>query len=695
MSPPNDSRPGDVSTAEATSKSDASRTDDQYNPPGYPLAARIYRAAGWRGVLPLPPRTKFPPPKGFTGHDGVWPDDDQVKAWVESQSADANLMLRVDYGVIGIDVDDYDLKTGGQTLKEAESRWGPLPPTHRSTARREDIVSGIRLFRVPEGVLFRGVITFADLDIGDIEIVQPHHRYIVAWPSINPKTSQRYRWYGPDGSLLPEGVVPLVDDVPELPTRWVSALSRDAVRHTTFDGSAPNRTGQAREQINEDIYQRLIGLAGNDEPDRVVAARLERAVADLTGSTGCRYDTTRDHVAALMRLQAIGRVGVPAALRQLYAAYVLDVADTRPRVVAEAEFLRFTEGAAALVAASVPEHTRHQAEGDSDTDSAAHHAGWTLTDGAGFILDIPDTIPALWGEGQRVLWAEGESLMICGPMGVGKTTLAGMLLHAQLGGMGDVDEQVLGLPVAQIPGKILYLAMDRPKQIARSLHRQFSDARRKVLRERLVVWQGPPPADIAANPHLLVELAERAEASVVYLDSIKDAAVGLSEDAVGAGYNRARQHLVNKGVQMLELHHTKKQGDGTVNDVYGSTWLGSGTGSIILLSGQPGDPVVGLRHIRQPAAEVGPLVLTHDEAKGAMTVVSGTDPMAVITAAGEGGCTAKDLAVAMFETDDPDRNQIEKARRQLDRLVGEGTASRAQGTRGGAEGGTATRWFPA
>ena len=60
----------------------------------------------------------------------------------------------------------------------------------------------------------------------------------------------------------------------------------------------------------------------------------------------------------------------------------------------------------------------------------------------------PDTVPALWGDGTEVLWAEDESLMIAGPMGLGKTTLAVLLMHAQLG-VGDGT--VLGLPVAERP----------------------------------------------------------------------------------------------------------------------------------------------------------------------------------------------------------------------------------------------------
>jgi hypothetical protein len=59
--------------------------------------------------------------------------------------------------------------------------------------------------RVPVGVFFRSVIRFKELGLGDIEIIQPHHRYVTAWPSIHPKTGQQYRWISPDGTLLPEG----------------------------------------------------------------------------------------------------------------------------------------------------------------------------------------------------------------------------------------------------------------------------------------------------------------------------------------------------------------------------------------------------------------------------------------------------------------------------------------------------------
>jgi hypothetical protein len=211
----------------------------------------------------------------------------------------------------------------------------------------------------------------------------------------------------------------------------------------------------------------------------------------------------------------------------------------------------------------------------------------------------------------------------------------------------------------------------------------------------LVIWQGPPPADIAANPPLLTELAERAGASVVYIDSLKDAAVGLSEDTVGAGYNRARQLLLGRGVQLAELHHAVKRSSGGVDDVFGSVWVTSGAGSIIMLTGQPGDPVVGFRHIRQPAQEVGPLMLSHDESSGTISILSSTDPVALAKEAGDEGITAKGLAVVMFDITKPSRGEIEKARRHLDRLTSEGSLTCIAGTTGGSKGGTQTRWVAA
>ena len=196
----------------------------------------------------------------------------------------------------------------------------------------------------------------------------------------------------------------------------------------------------------------------------------------------------------------------------------------------------------------------------------------------------------------------------------------------------------------------------------------------------------------------------RRGADTVVLDSVKDGAVGLKEDEVGAGYNRARQKLIAAGVEVLQLHHTTKrnaQGGApdSVADIFGSAWITAGTGSIILLSGDPGDPVVGFQHIRQPAEEVGPWQLLHDQTSGKITIHHETDPVAMALASGEKGVTADDLV----DSWDPDkklsgRSRLaarEKARRVLNKLVDQKKLTRVDGTVGGGAMRRTTSWFPA
>lgn len=294
-----------------------------------------------------------------------------------------------------------------------------------------------------------------------------------------------------------------------------------------------------------------------------------------------------------------------------------------------------------------------------------------LVDGATFVLDAPDHVPAIWGDGTDVLWAKGESLILAGPPGVGKTTLVGQIVRALI---GLEPRTVLGHTVHTPTRKILYLAMDRPAQIARSLRRHFTQDERGALAERLTVWKGPPPEDLAKSPHTLSQLADQAGASVVILDSLKDAALGLTDDETGAGYNRARQLAITAGIQVLELHHTVKRGPNgarpnTLADLYGSAWITAGAGSVILLWGQAGDPIVDFIHLKQPAEPVGPMRLLHDHTAGVTSIWNPSSPLALVNAAGPHGTTVRDVAAAINETDTPDRNHIEKARRALEKLV--------------------------
>ncbi|MEU3033502.1 AAA family ATPase [Streptomyces griseoaurantiacus] len=334
---------------------------------------------------------------------------------------------------------------------------------------------------------------------------------------------------------------------------------------------------------------------------------------------------------------------------------------------------------------------------ESDAHNAAENAPEenllpkSFTPGGTFFLQAQETPPAVWGEGGDVLWAEGESLILAGPQGVGKTTIAHQIIRARLG----LQDTVLGLPVQQGSKRVLMLMMDRPAQARRAGRRIYGNDDEGFLNEHLVIWEGPPPYDLAKRPDVLAAMCERAKADTVLVDSIKDGAIGISADEVGAGYNRARQKALAEGVQVLENHHTKKAGanggePNKLEDVYGSVWITAGSGSVIMLWGEAGDPIVSFRHIKQPMNEVGPFQLLHDHASGLTTVRHTVDLLDMARIKGVHGLTVMDAAAALAETKKPTASDREKARRKLNKLVEKGLLSRVEPPSPGDP----TRWFP-
>lgn len=313
--------------------------------------------------------------------------------------------------------------------------------------------------------------------------------------------------------------------------------------------------------------------------------------------------------------------------------------------------------------------------------------GSRFTPGASFILDTPAEAPALWGVHGEVLWAEGESLILTGPPGAGKTTVAQQVVLGLLG----LRAQVLGYPVTR-RAQVLYLAMDRPRQIARSFRRMVTDADRDSL-AGLTVWEGPPLADVAKDTSLLLAMAQRSGARVIVLDSLKDAALGLTSDEVGAAVNRAIQTCLASGVDVLILHHqVKRNSEGgkptSLADVYGSAWITAGAGSVILLHGEAGAPTVELRHLKSPQEPVGPFQVEHDHHAGTSTRLGHVDALEWLRRQ-HGPVTAQHLAQVYG---DQEPRTVQRARRDLDRLHRDGLANRHEGTKGGNGGGTPTTY---
>lgn len=298
--------------------------------------------------------------------------------------------------------------------------------------------------------------------------------------------------------------------------------------------------------------------------------------------------------------------------------------------------------------------------------------------GGSFILDRPDTVPAVWGEGDQILWAEGEALIIAGPPGVGKTTVGQQVLLAAIG----VRSHALGLAVR--PAKrVLYLASDRPQQAARSMARMVTVEHRDLLNTHLTFWPGPPPKDFIKDPGILLRLCRQADADMVCLDSLKDMAGELASEEGGQAINSAIQRTLVEGIEVLALHHHRKQGGGkdsgreptSLDELYGSTWITAGAGSVVSLWGAAGDPIVAFKHLKQPSSECGPWRLKHDHPNGVTEVWHEVDVLDILAHA-NGALTAQQLACQIYSPDKgkPSASEVEKARRRLDVLVEKGLA---------------------
>jgi replicative DNA helicase len=433
-----------------------------------------------------------------------------------------------------------------------------------------------------------------------------------------------------------------------------SARVLAAIRATGLDAADFYRATHAK------VYDAALALDVRGEPaDAIlVAAELERRseLEEIGGrarlgelAATAAVTSNAPHFARLIRARAVDL----AVLRELEPLVDqarnggLDPADAR---------VALERAVATLAEAQTTEADRRLVPGDE------------------FVLDLPTEIPAAWGGASgTVAWALGEPLMLCGPDGVGKTTLGQQLALGRAG----LRRRVLGMRVADDERPVLYLALDRPAQAARSLARMVSASDRDRLRERLVVWRGPVPFNVVKTPRALADFATAQGAGTVVIDSLKDLAPKLSDDEVGGTVNSAIQELVARSVEVLALHHQRKAQQGApppkkLADVYGSRWLTAGMGSVFMLWGEAGDPVVELLHLKQPSEPLPACKLLHDHDAGKTAILESVDLLALVTAAAETGLTAEAAAAVIFDEPTPDRNAIEKARRRLEKLVAGG-----------------------
>lgn len=281
----------------------------------YVAHALTYWRAGWRGILALPANAKGPVPRGFTGWAGVEPSWPDVQAWMDEGVTNGrarypagNIALRLPRGVYGLDVDDYNGKTGGAALAALVELCGPLPATW-IVSSRTDSTSGIRLFRADHGA---GRV-WKDEPGGHgagIEAIHYGHRYAVTWPSMHPDTGLKYTFRRPDG-IVADGEVPRIEDLPLLPPLWVWHLSAEGeTRHGDMAGH-----GESVELIN--------GWRVGDPCPIVVQAR-ERGLTRLAMAVdgAALHPAARDALFELTSLGNEGHRGVSRVISEHGSAFV-------------------------------------------------------------------------------------------------------------------------------------------------------------------------------------------------------------------------------------------------------------------------------------------------------------------------------------------------------------------------------------
>lgn len=320
--------------------------------------------------------------------------------------------------------------------------------------------------------------------------------------------------------------------------------------------------------------------------------------------------------------------------------------------------------------------------------------------GADFFLDLPKEAPVLWGDGNEILWIDGEPLMIVGDDGTGKSTIDHQLLAARLG----ITSEVLEYSVAPADGTVVYLAMDRPEQARRAGRRLFPedlgiDFRSQL--QNLAVWTGPLPFDPLSSPEVLADWlhSEFGQVSEVHADSLKDLASNLTADEVGSRLNLAIQEVIGRGINWLGLHHQRKaNGDNrspdALADVYGSRWLTAGHGSILMLTRAKGDKdYVELSQVKEPADRIRKLTLRHDRGRGKTLVVqSAFDLETALTIAGEGGATVTEAVASIYPDELPSDSLKRKVFRRLEAKVKDGEVVKIEGIKGGTGGSQPARY---
>lgn len=225
-------------------------------------------------------------------------------------------------------------------------------------------------------------------------------------------------------------------------------------------------------------------------------------------------------------------------------------------------------------------------------------------------LEEPENSRAVVGSGSQIAWADGESLLVVGDTGHGKSTLTQNIMRTSIGLLPDV----LGLAVRSFK-RTLYIAADRPAQIRASLKRMVCHENKQVWDDHVYVHHGAPDFALNEDPHKLLpfirELAKSLDQEpfdCLIIDSLKDVVSEIDDNESGIQINRALQLVCQQGVQVAvnmhprKLHLTKGQpAQPGLDDVNGNKNIIAGAGSVLFIDKPAESGYSPLYHLKSPA----------------------------------------------------------------------------------------------
>jgi hypothetical protein len=515
----------------------------------YTHAAPVYRAAAWPGVLPLPAGQKTPPPRGYTGDPGTWPTADDYTRW-DGEYANGNIALRLPAGVIGIDADLYKPEHAAAWITFTAG-LPELPLTAMSTSRHDG--SGIRLYRVPDDARFRGKFAWG-------EVIQRHHRYLIAPPSIHPETGKPYRWLTTDGELLEaeDGgfYVPRIGDLPELPPEWVTALQTPPTAAEIAEEHVIGKAALTRRHIDYTDWAPSVHKT------------VERALGGMT--RGSRHDTMVAAAANLARAAKSEFNGAEDAWQTVRAAFI-DAVDPDREGVKEADTA--WETACALVRATpstVPDKDARIAEYRQDGDNALREMAGPKANGQeprtepeppkadeSILLPAPVDWHALWLREcnnewlVEDVWPLGRQLHVFAARKTGKSLVSLWMA----GNIAIGRDPFNGTP--RTPMHVTYLDHEMTEDDLLERAEGMGFAPDQLANLHYYLLPSMPPLDTAGGGARLMQLIERDESQAVVIDTLSRVVQGEenSNDTYQNFYAYTGRPLKRAGVSMMRLDH--------------------------------------------------------------------------------------------------------------------------------------------